>query len=103
MSVTLFCAKVLHVRFHLSILKQVAFGGRKGAYQPARRTGAFPSDVMTHSSILAGASLLTLWTMLARGTKILTAEGLMGDKGYHYLLHHTTLRFTYTTAPRVLK
>lgn len=27
---------------------------------------------MTHSSVLAGASLLTLWTMLARGTEILT-------------------------------
>lgn len=27
---------------------------------------------MTNSSVLAGASLLTLWTMLSRGTKILT-------------------------------
>lgn len=103
MSVTLFCAKVLHVRFHLHVLKQVTFRGRKGAYQPARRAGALPSDVMTHSSILAGASLLTLWTMLARGTKILTAEGLMGDKGHHYCFTHTSLSFTDTTAPRVLK
>lgn len=39
---------------------------------PARRTGAFSSDMVTHSSVLAGAPLLTLWTVFARGTKILT-------------------------------
>lgn len=89
--------------FPLSILKQVTLGGRRGAYQPARRARAFSGDVMTHSSILAGASLLTLWTMLARGAKILTAEGLMFDKGHHYLSNHLTLSFTGTTAPRALK
>ena len=102
-SVTFFCTKVLHMRFHLSIQEQGALGGWKWAYQPARRTRAFSSDVMTYTSILAGASLLTLWPVLARGTKILTAEGLTCDKGHHDLPNHTTLRFTDTAAPTALK
>lgn len=75
----------------------------RGTYQPARRTRALSSDVMTYASILAGASLLTLWSMLARGTKILTAEGLTCDKGHHSLPKPTTLRFTNTAVPRTLK
>lgn len=102
-SVTLFCAKILHTHFHLSFLKQVTLGGRRGAYQPARRARALPRDVMAYSSVLAGASLLTLWTVLARGTEILTAAGLTGNKEHHYLSKHTTLRFTDTTAPWALK
>lgn len=39
---------------------------------PAGRARALPSDMVTHSSVLAGASLLALWTMFARGTEILT-------------------------------
>lgn len=75
----------------------------RDAYQPTRRTRALSSDVMTYASVLAGASLLTLWSMLARGTKILTAEGLTCDKGHHSLSQPTTLRFTNTAAPRTLK
>lgn len=59
-------------------------GSGKTAYHPAGRARALPSDMVTHSSVLAGASLLALWTMFARGTEILTAERLMSDKGQHY-------------------
>lgn len=75
----------------------------RGTYQPARRTRALSSDVMTDASVLAGASLLTLWSVLARGTKILTAEGLTCDKGHHSLPKPITFRFANTATPRTLK
>lgn len=58
---------------------------------------------MAYSSILAGASLLTLWAVFARGTEILAAEELTCDKKYRYWPNHTTLRFADTTAPRTPK
>lgn len=42
-------------------------------YHPASRTGAFSGHVMTHSTILAGTTLLTLLPMFAWRTQILTA------------------------------
>lgn len=101
-SVTFFCASPPQA-FSLDCPEIGDLGGKRGAYQPARRARAFPGNVMTYSSILAGTSLLTLRAVLARGTKILTAEGLTCDKGHHYLSNHTTLMFTDTTAHRALK
>ena len=101
--VTFSCIKVLHMHFHSSILGRGLWRVGRGTYQPARRTRALSSDVMTDASVLAGASLLTLWSVLARGTEILTAEGLTCDKGHHSLPKPTTPRFTNTAAPRTLK
>lgn len=68
------CPSIMALTFLRTVLSKATLGARLATHcaQPARRAGAFSGDMMTHSSILAGASLLTLWTMLARGTEILT-------------------------------
>lgn len=57
-----------------TVLSKATLGARLTTHcaQPAGRTRAFSSDVMTYASILAGASLLALGPVLARGTEILT-------------------------------
>lgn len=62
-----------HILFR--VLECVILGGGRDTYHPARRARALSSDMVAHASILAGTSLLTLWAMFARRTKILTAEG----------------------------
>lgn len=101
--VTFFCIKVLPMHFHSGILETGDFGGWGMLTSQPEGQEHLHSDVMTYASILAGASLLTLWSMLARGTKILTAEGLTCTKGHHSLSQPTTLGFTNTAAPRTLK
>lgn len=45
----------------------------KDTYHPSRRTGAFPSDVMTGSPILTWTSLFTVGPVAARRTTLFTA------------------------------
>lgn len=87
----------------LCILDCVIIGGGRDTYHPARRARALSSYMMADTSILAGTSLLTLWPMFARGTKIFTTEGFKWNIRYCYLLSkHMILRFT-DTSSRTLK
>lgn len=87
----------------LCILDCVIIGGGRDTHHPARRARALSSYMMADTSILAGTSLLTLWTMFARGTKIFTTEGFKWNIRYCYLLSkHMILRFT-DTSSRTLK
>lgn len=44
-------------------------------HHPSSRTGALPGDVVTNSPVLAGAAQLTLGSVAAGGTQLLTALG----------------------------
>lgn len=59
----------------ICVLECVIIGSGSDTYHPTRRARALSSDMVAHAPILAGTPLLTMWTMFARRTKILTAEG----------------------------
>lgn len=101
--VTFLCAKVLHVHFHLSIVKQVTLGGEEGSLPASRKD---KSILQWHDDKLLH---------FGRGIFAHTVDhACQGDKDPHswgidvwqrisLLPNHKTLRFTDSTAPRDLK